>query len=361
LSATEQSLDSLRMMDAYIDLQNQTFALMTKGAIGQPAELGRHGRAPIIQRNAKRLQRFADLRASATRAVDDVATAYFSFQHESDGLWPIARYLAEVEAVSAVLDAPHAELARLREDPDLTAALDSEQERHVSVWLTAMYDDGPSAVRPDAGLVADQVYLLNAAIGGHWPTDLVESSTLPIDPLLPPLANDESYQLQFVLFSMDFIALSDTVIDVILPQHGASDLASFLIRSPALPTESAELRLILYHDNNVLQTFHLVAQVGLSATPNVPGVVVRMDFSQANFFRDVAETRPRFLSIASNEDVSGTHRLFVNGAVAATLPISEASGREVISRFRELLSHAAENNRDEKVLWGSGAAWQQNI
>jgi hypothetical protein len=352
LSATEQSLDSLRMMDAYIDLQHQTFDLMTKGAIGQPAELGRHGRAPIVQRNALRLQRFADLTAGATRAVDDVATAYFSFHHESDGLWPIAGYLAEVEAASAALDTPHAELAQLREDPDLTAALASEQERHVSVWMTAMFDDGPSAVRPDAaGLVADQVYLLNAAIGVHWPTNLVESSTPPIDPLLPPLAGDESYQLQFVLFSMDFTALSDTVIDVILPQHGASDLASFLIRSPVLPTETAELRLILYHNNNVLQTFHLTAQVDTTARPTSPGVVVRMDFSQANFFRDVAETRPRFLSIASNEDESGTHRLFVNGAVATTVPISEASGREVIDRFRELLSRAAESNRDEKALW----------
>jgi hypothetical protein len=349
LSGTEQSLDSLRMMDAYIDLQNQTFQLMTKGAIGQPAELGLHGRAPIVQRNAIQLRRFAELRASATHAVDRVATAYFSFHHESDGLWPIARHLAEVEVASATLDAPHAELAQLREIPGLVAALAREQERHVSVWLTAMFEDGPSAVRSDtAGLVADQVYLLNAAIGVHWPTDLVDSSTPPIDPLLPPLADDESYRLKFVLFSMDFTALSDTVVDVILPQYGASDLASFLIRSPARRVETAELRLIIYHNNNVLQTFHLTAQI------NPPwgaksSVVVRMDFSQANFFRDVAEVRPRFLSIAANEDAAGTHRLFMSGAVATTVPISEASGRQVIERFRELLSRTDERN--EKSLW----------
>jgi hypothetical protein len=351
LSGTEESLNSIRMMDAYIDLQQRAFQLLAKGGIGQPTELGRHGRAPIIQRNVMQLQRFAELRVSAARAVDNVADAFFSFHHESDGLWPVAGYLAEVEAASAALDIPAAALAQLREDPDLSAALALEQERHVSVWLTAMFDEGPSAVRSDRWLIADQVYLLNAAIGVHWPTDLVDSSTPPIDPLLPPLADDESYRLQFVLFGIDFTALSDTVVDVTLPQHGASDLASFLIRSPSLSTETAELRLILYHNNNVLQTFRLTAKFGPTEESAGPSVVVRMDFSQANFFRDVAETQPRFLSIASNEDASGTHRLFMNGAVPTTVPISEASGREVIKRFRQLLGRAAERNEDEKALW----------
>ena len=355
LAGTPATLDSIRMIDAYLDMQHRAYDLLVEGAVGRPpAPDGSAARVGTWAQLSGR--RFQGLLDEADHAASGAARAYVSFQRESMGLWPITSNLSLLERASKGVQAAAADvIAAVRADPEAADAIGRDQERTVSVWLTHLGEDGPSAIQSSAPLHVDQVYLLNAAIGVRWPTDLVVGSVPPVDPLLPDLDGDQAHRLQFALYGIDFTPISDTVVDVDLPRLGASNLATFVIRSPAEANPHAELRLIVSHDNNVLQVFHLTARVGLGPSENddEPATKVELDFSQGQYFRDIDAVAHRTLSITTNAGIDGTHRLFLKGnSPPATLPISESAGRKVIDRFRELLATtAADDSANETMLW----------
>ncbi|CAA9366079.1 MAG: hypothetical protein AVDCRST_MAG89-4104, partial [uncultured Gemmatimonadetes bacterium] len=141
---------------------------------------------------------------------------------------------------------------------------------------------------------------------------------LKIDP------DEDGTWIEVAITGIGFDVLGDPVQELWLPREGDTEQLRFAIA----PREAgvAVLRVLLYHKNNVVQTYRLAALVAGSADSPAPpdaatrlaealgvpsedvqdeGWLARMEFSSVSGTDGIATRTPRAVSIVAN-DIAGT-------------------------------------------------------
>lgn len=100
-----------------------------------------------------------------------------------------------------------------------------------------------------------------------------------------------------------------------LPLFGPSETVTFDVQAPTSDTDrDVRLRLALYLDNHLLQSFLLTARVGQEQHLVASRVLgVSLEASRTARFSNLDELGPRALSIGVNHGPDGSHCLFVKG------------------------------------------------
>jgi hypothetical protein len=266
------------------------------------------------------------------------------FDRESDGLTEMAQLLA---------DSQRGDARWLGSDAPALAT-----PRHVEMTLESYDTFGVvhAMSRPQlrAPLRCGWRYRLAVLIGAADPArSLFVESPPAIDPLLPPLKPDQAHAIEVCVYAKDFELLSRSVQTLTLAPQGPSNTVFFELRAPqALGT--AELRVVLYHRNNLLQSFVLSAQIAAqpsaaAATTNDPAVVVRLSASGVADFKVWQPPPPRKLSVAMNDDATpGAHTLMakVDGA-AIESRVDPKVIEDMTSRFAAIAQDIGKGERFE--------------
>jgi hypothetical protein len=174
----------------------------------------------------------------------------------------------------------------------------------------------------------------------------VEGDVPAIDPLLPEDAREKVQEIDVVVFEKSFTLLSPGVQKLRLPPFSGSVPVYFELRTPSKPGK-ADLRVALYHGNNLLQSFVLEVEIARqpseAAPRDAPQVRVRLTSSGTMRFGNLGELRDRALSVALNEDVrGGTHTLMIKkDGVRESIALTEAQIKKYMDEFRDLLREAS--------------------
>lgn len=177
----------------------------------------------------------------------------------------------------------------------------------------------------------------------------------PIDKLLPAPRDDQPRPIEVAIFTKRFELLSDDVAVIRLPSRGPAAPVYFDIRAPQ-EVGRADLRIGLYWQNNLLQSFVLDAEVADGAPPR-PGrpsvrVRVRLDSSGVTDFTALPSVRGRALSVAFNHDGGrGTHTVMMKGTNwRQEHSLQAGDARAYIRDFRAVLAAAGEPGASEGTL-----------
>ena len=173
----------------------------------------------------------------------------------------------------------------------------------------------------------------------------------PIDDLLPPLRDETAYALEVSVFAKTFRLRSAATQALSLPRTGSSNAVFFELSAPAEPGP-ADLRVVIYHHNNLLQSFRLEAWVAdgnpfSDALPSPlpthwPPVAIHLQMSGVAQFNEGVQVQERALSVALNDDLTpGGHTLMIKGTATQieTHP-AEAEMASLNTQFQSLLKAA---------------------
>ena len=195
-------------------------------------------------------------------------------------------------------------------------------------------------------------YRLAVQIGqpNHW-FSAMASPPPPIDDLLPPLRDEAAYALEVSVFAKTFRLRSIATQALGLPRTGPSNAVFFELSAPAEPG-LADLRIAIYHRNNLLQSFRLEAWVAdgnpfsdplPSPLPAAwPPVAIHLQMSGVSQFDQGVQVQQRALSVALNDDLRpGGHTLMIKGTGTQieTHP-AEAEMALLNTQFQSLLKAA---------------------
>jgi hypothetical protein len=269
----------------------------------------------------------------------------FEFSRETTGLVPIARVSETSSRVREAVREVTPELQSLLAEPGVLETLEDAQARGVNAKLFHLPRGGVgSPVNPGYPLDPGSKVLLRINIGPHESDNLVDAQTPAIDPLLPPLADDQTHELLITLFPEDFHTDSPHTAKVTLSRLGgtkavewrltvpqirepsvAEDIAALRdisLGSTTIPGPEARLRFGIYFNNQLLQSFLLSADIG--ALRNERAIRIVCDFSQTRRFGALDTLQPRLLSLGVNANSPTTHTLTVAGtAQSAAVQWSE--------------------------------------
>jgi hypothetical protein len=207
-------------------------------------------------------------------------------------------------------------------------------------------------------------YRLRVHIGQPDQTfSAIEGEVPPIDALLPDVAPDATLAIDVVVFEKSFALLSPGLQTLRLPPYGGTRPVYFEVRTPLQPGP-ADLRIALYHGNNLLQSFVLEAWIGereaSSPEANALLVSVRLASSGTAKFGNLRQLGERALSIALNDDVrGGTHTLMVKrGTLRESIALTEKQVEQHMREFRDLLQTAmnATGSHAERLFAVDGQA-----
>ncbi len=346
LLADPLSNHDLRLADALDQLRKEVFSIA--GLIAAEdidrflSRVDPAAREPM----ARYLMAARDHESLIARALELSQRAEFDFGQETSGLAPMAYAAAAMANALGAREATTAGLEAIAADPELAGQVEAVQERRVEITMDRL--DVGSVYRPfnpefDALLVND-IYRLSLHVGHRLPGSLFESAPPPLDPLLPEPEGESGHMLEVAVFEKDFELLSPRVQTLYLPRLGGSKPVTIDCRAPA-KAGPAELRVSVYYQNYLLQSFLMTAQVLESYSYNGERQVsVQLDFSRTARFTNLPQLGARLLSIGSNQDADGrTHSFLLKKDQAATQPIkmTEAVASEQIKRFRKLIEDAA--------------------
>ena len=121
---------------------------------------------------------------------------------------------------------------------------------------------------------------------------------------------------------------------------GGKGTLEFTVRTPERDM-TAQLRVLIYYDNHLVQSFLFTAGVGGSKASEDPA---RREFSAVEnpTSRSVKQLQPRLISLAINQGASGTHQLFVKGEKAAReVRLNPGTFDPKVTEMRRLLEDAA--------------------
>jgi hypothetical protein len=265
------------------------------------------------------------------------------FTRESRGL----TYVAEVAQQSASRPESRISFGFGPDRPLLTEVRQASRERRLDVVIERHNDFGVLEPMDEfmrrEPLRPGWPYRLSVRIGaqdGRFTAMVGEVP--PIDPLLPPIRDDEAWELDVAVFEKSFKLLSAGQQRIRLPRFGGSQPVHFEVRAPATVGPS-DLRLALYLGNNQLQSFVLEAQVGPWSSnqgrPGGPVVLVRLASSGLGNFDRLDAFGERAFSVALNDDLArGTHTLMIKqDGVRRSIALSEKQVDAQMTRFRDLL------------------------
>jgi hypothetical protein len=189
-------------------------------------------------------------------------------------------------------------------------------------------------------------YRLRVHIGWPDPDSAVSGAVPDFDMLLPP-ADGTVRSIEVAVFAKSFELLSPPLRTIELPVQGESAPVHFELRAPQC-TGRTDLRIVFYWNNNLVQSFVLEAEVADSCKPmkrmrsRVP-VTVKLASAGVLEFNDVAQLRPRALSIALNDDFApGSHTLMVKGTNwHEEINLNSQEMDQSMDRFRAILQAAS--------------------
>lgn len=130
---------------------------------------------------------------------------------------------------------------------------------------------------------------------------------------------------------------------VYLPRRGPSAPVMLGIHAPQA-YGAAELRISVYLRNQPVQAVLIRAEIAdqeyrLEAGDR--GVVGKLEFTQTDGFKDLAQLPERALSVTVNSDGAQTHTLLVKGELGAfPFSVPESLVRASVKKYRDLLEHA---------------------
>lgn len=215
------------------------------------------------------------------------------------------------------------------------------QERRVDVALLSVDKESLKVMPQDSSLRRNGLYRLRVHVGQRQEGSLMTGKVPPLDPLLP--ASPSGHTLHVVVFEKDFQVITPRVRPLFLPKQGASKPVRFDIRAPD-QTGPARLRLKVYHENQLLQSFVLEAEVAeeeeLAKSPE-PLLHVDLAYTRTARFANLGDFKPRALSIGVNQDADGSHLFqFKVGNAADAVKLSEEILETQMERFRRILERA---------------------
>ncbi len=205
-------------------------------------------------------------------------------------------------------------------------------------------------------------YRLRFQIGLPDPDgSLFEIPPPSLDELLPPAPSEEGHELEICVYGKTFELLSTSTQRLRLPPRGPSEPLFFELRAPQ-GSGIADLRVVVYHRNNLLQSFQLVATVSADGPINehetysaasVEPLVIRLTASALTDLNEASALKPRALSVATNDDSQpGQHTLMIKGeGPGIDAPVDEAALTEVNKTFSAVLerAHDGDASFDETV------------
>jgi len=236
---------------------------------------------------------------------------FANFEQESTGLVP----LSDIEAGRVNILALEPELRKtaleLTTEPLFANILRRHQNRTFDVAVQRLQSDPVlTALTARTTLRINTDYQLRAHIGQRLPESIVSGSLPPLDPLLPDPEDARGYLLDVVVQGKDFRVITSAIQPLRLPVFGGSEPVYFRIGTPKL-SGNAQLRMCVYHQNHMLQSFLLSAEIAEGELDRSDDVLkVELEFSRTDTFADVDEFQPRFLSIGVNQ-TGATHELLI--------------------------------------------------
>jgi hypothetical protein len=325
LDADPQSVESLRLQGAALRLRHEALRMQ---AIVVNTAMTELGGSAMMQ--------------SLEGAAAKVMNTALDFTRESRGLGPLAEGVSTLLAVRKQQREFEAMLRAITANPVLVATLRATQKRALDVAVERL-DTDPllETVDTTGRLAAGKRYRLRAHIGNPLPGSVVVDSA-PIDPLLPDPEGKTGQTLEIAVQGKDFTVNQPSVQAVYLPYVGGSDFVYFTVRAPE-KSGPAALRIGIYHNNQLLQSYVLKAEVGENEYgPGQTGVKVELEYSKSTNFTNLDDATHRLLSISANSDSSGTHRIAIKGDERARGEIQLFAGTygKCMDAFRATLEQA---------------------
>jgi hypothetical protein len=344
----------LRMADAYESLTQEASQLARGVQLGQIRELlegvpeeeaGLHGFV------------FEGLRRAESRwpeveeLVRNRRIPTFSFNQEVEGLVPLAAAKHRIEMARAAHAEVEEGLREVTRDPMAVDEIARKQDRRVEVEMDIVVagDDGTLFYRPaeperDRALAPGQGCRVRVYVGAPSARSIVEGEVPPIDPLLPE-TDDDGHDLDIVFFEKDFELRSARLQRVRLPRLGGTPPVEFELRAPER-TGTAHGRIMVFHENQLLQSFLLTVSVTEYAEVfDDSEIRVGLEWGRSARFTNLDALGERAISMGFNQDPDGSHTLFVKKGDAAPAPVllPELAVDDWTRRFREILERYAWN------------------
>jgi hypothetical protein len=198
-------------------------------------------------------------------------------------------------------------------------------------------------VEPQTILGAGLAYQIRVQIGWPFPGSLVEQG-VPIDPDLGPPDDSSGYNLEVAVQGKDFEVLSARSLPLFLPRQGGSLPVYFEIRTPQRKGY-AELRLCVYHQNHLAQSYLLKASVGATETfVQEQATSVQVEFTRTGTWDEVDVLKPRAISLGMNMSPGGTHNIIIKGTGSAEeVSLRASTFDNAVKEVRKVLAAAAED------------------
>jgi len=307
--------------------------------------------------SAEKLQTLLSRSQTAGEAYRAAELHDIEFVQEGLGLHPMAKLAAASEQLSREGGVLAQDLTESLKDPAIQNALEKIQERKVDARLFHRRPDGTAfpvvhseALQPEAGL------RLTVHIGQRADGSLVIGDVPALDPLLPPLPDEETHELEIVVFPKDFVLESQAIQTVSLSRFGGTAPVDWEIRAPRVDPNAAEdgldcgvvrepraeLRFGVYYRNQLLQSFRLRAVIGAGEPLREERrVLIECDFSQTRRFGGLGQLNDRIASLGLNRDAGTTHTLtFKKDKQAAELSWTEGQMARFTNAVRAALRTA---------------------
>jgi hypothetical protein len=366
------TLNDLRMMNAMAALVEEGAALAALDPGDLDAFLQRAGqsvkpqaaRPRISSQLTRTLRRAAKLAVPFRDAVLGAAWLEPSFMQESLGLLPASAARAGLVAARASQGGLRRALAEMAASESALDLLGEIQDRRLDAVLLRRQPTHETGffVRPDETLRTGARYRLRVSIGRRSLHSVVIGEPPPIDPLLPPAADERGHTLHVAIFPHGFELESPAMQAIELPPYGASTAAHFDLTAPETPGQ-ARLRIAVYYDlapgidadtatdeeyhNHLIQSYLLHAdvepdEVWVSGDAG-PAIRVELEFSRTERFADLAEFTTRALTLGFNEN-GDTHSIQLKrGRTVGSTDITERVMQEALAAVRARLEDATWN------------------
>lgn len=249
------------------------------------------------------------------------------FRQESSGLGPLSNRTSRARR----LERDRFQNAVTREvfEPSAPRAVDVALLRlDTEPWYEPVDQTHP--------LLSGASYDIRIHIGPTLEETLVSGPVRPIDLLLGPPDTEQGHALQLSIHGKDFEVSGPTLQWVTLPVRGPSEPRYFQIRAPNRTMTEAQLRILIYHRNHLVQSFLLSATVD---THDKPGKVeVREEFSQTDDFGNLDALGERAVSFGLNEGPGHSHQIkVVSDNVDGTVEMKALAFSNTVEEVRKAL------------------------
>lgn len=331
-----------RLVDRSLELSHPVLAGDLDAFVGRLGENLASSVRPYMEAAQSRWTDITTINAEANYLALD-------FSRETSGFVPMANFMPRFGTARHSVSRLAKRLKALQPDSKTLHEVSRHQVRRADIVLEEY--DVFGVLRPmdeydrKVPLRSGWPYRLRLHIGQRDQYSAVEGDVPAIDPLLPAIDEKDSHELQVVVFPKSFKLLSPSLQKLKLPKMSGSKPVYFELQTPD-ESGPAELRIALYHRNNLLQSFVFEASVAEASNrtwQEKPQVLIRLTFSSTARFDNLAELGDPAMSIALNQDLhTRTHTLmFKKDNIRQGQFVTEDQIKKLMGRFRDLLEQAS--------------------